>query len=49
MYLKSIKIGKVINEDVIVLDGLSENELVIDKGLINLKNNTLVKITNSKK
>lgn len=47
--LKNIKIGKVINDQVIVLDGLKENELVIDKGLINLKNNTLVKITNSKK
>ncbi len=47
--LKNIKIGKVINEDVIVLEGLKENELVINKGLINLKNNTLVKITNSKK
>lgn len=46
--LKSIKIGKVINKDVIVLEGLKTNELVIDKGIINLKNNTLVKITNSK-
>jgi RND family efflux transporter MFP subunit len=46
--LKSIKIGKVINNSVIVLEGLKVNELVIDKGIINLKNNTLVKITNSK-
>jgi len=46
--LKSIKIGKVINKDVIVLEGLKTNELVIDKGIINLKNNTPVKITNSK-
>lgn len=44
--LKSIKIGKVINESVIVLSGLSENDLVVDKGIINLKNNTLVKTTN---
>ena len=46
--LKSIKIGKVINNNVIVLEGLKINELVIDKGIINLKNNTVVKITNSK-
>ena len=46
--LKSIKIGKVINNDVIVLDGLKTNELVIDKGIINLKNNTVVKINNTK-
>ncbi|EIA08523.1 efflux RND transporter periplasmic adaptor subunit [Flavobacterium frigoris] len=46
--LKSIKIGKVISNDVIVLEGLSVNELVIYQGIINLKNNTLVKITNSK-
>ncbi len=46
--LKNIKIGKVIDNNVVVLEGLKINELVIDKGIINLKNNTLVKITNSK-
>lgn len=44
--LKNIKIGKVINENVIVLSGLSENDLIVNKGIINLKNNTLVKTTN---
>jgi len=43
--LKEIKTGSTINGHVVVLSGLQEGDQVVTKGIINLKNNTKVKIT----
>lgn len=45
--LKKIETGAVIDGNVIVLSGLNNGEQVVTKGIINLKNNTLVTITNN--
>ncbi|PKA81938.1 RND family efflux transporter MFP subunit [Ulvibacter sp. MAR_2010_11] len=44
-FLTTIKTGATINGDVVVLSGLSAGDLVVTKGIINLKDNTKVKIT----
>ncbi|CAH8285671.1 RND family efflux transporter MFP subunit [Mariniflexile fucanivorans] len=44
--LKKIETGAVIDGDVVILAGLSKGEQVVTKGIINLTDNTLVKITN---
>lgn len=45
--LQKIKVGAVINGDVIILEGLQNGEKVVTKGIINLTNGTKVKITNN--
>ncbi|RIA09742.1 RND family efflux transporter MFP subunit [Flavobacteriaceae bacterium MAR_2010_72] len=45
--LQKIKVGAVINGDVIILEGLQNGENVVTKGIINLTNGTKVKITNN--
>lgn len=44
--LRKIETGAVIDGDVVILSGLSNGEQVVTKGIINLTDNTLVKITN---
>uniref|UniRef100_UPI0040483091 efflux RND transporter periplasmic adaptor subunit n=1 Tax=Mariniflexile sp. TaxID=1979402 RepID=UPI0040483091 len=44
--LKKIETGAVIGGDVVILSGLNKGEQVVTKGIINLTNNTEVKITN---
>lgn len=45
--LQKIKVGAVINGDVVVLEGLKNGQQVVTKGIINLTNGTKVKITNN--
>ncbi|OAB76086.1 efflux RND transporter periplasmic adaptor subunit [Cochleicola gelatinilyticus] len=45
--LQKIKAGAVINGDVIVLSGLQNGQQIVTKGIINLTNDTKVKITNN--
>jgi membrane fusion protein, multidrug efflux system len=46
--LQKIKIGAVINGEVIVLDGLENDQMIVTKGIINLTEGTKVKIINQK-
>ncbi|MEP2057484.1 MAG: efflux RND transporter periplasmic adaptor subunit [Maribacter litoralis] len=45
--LQKIKVGAVINGDVIILEGLKNGQQVVTKGIINLTDGTKVKITNN--
>jgi len=45
--LQKIKVGSVINGDVIILDGLKNGQQIVTKGIINLTEGTKIKITNN--
>lgn len=46
--LQKIKVGAVINGDVVILEGLQNGQQIVTKGIINLTEGTKIKITNNK-